>query len=190
MEIAQGPPLGNTSFNAHYVIVQTRGEVAIVSEMEHDVRHIRIGGGHSPPQLRTWMGDSIGAWHGDVLEVETTGFHPSQASIGGTEFLISPDAKVVERFSRLPSGEILYRFQVSDPATYTRPWAGVMTLRPTTEPLLEYACHEGNYSLPGILGGARKAEREGFTAEPLDGGDPVSPPKNTDSKVGKPTPSS
>lgn len=183
-EVGQGPPLGNTGYNALYLFVQTRDELAIVSEMEHDVRHIRIGGAHRPAQVRTWMGDSVGIWRGDVLEVETTGFHPLQATLGGADYLISPDARVVERFSRLPSGEILYRFEVKDPKTYTRPWAGVMTLRTSAEPFLEYACHEGNYSLPGILAGARRAEREGRTPEPLDGGDP--PPKPASAPSAKP----
>jgi hypothetical protein len=175
MTTGGGPPLGNTFYNANYVIAQTKTEVVIVVEMNHDVRRIRLGGAHGPPALSGWMGDSVGAWQGDTLRVETTGFPPAYAQGVGLDFLLSPDAKVTEWFTRTGPDAIRYRFQVDDPATYTRPWRGEMVLRPG-KGLQEYACHEGNYGMRGILAGARAWERPGKPLEALDGGDPPAPP--------------
>ena len=90
-------------------------------------------------------------------------------------YILSAEARVTEWFTRLSTTEILYRFSVDDPKTYARPWAGEMVLKASSAPMLEFACHEGNYSLRGILAGARKVEAEGKTPEPLDGGDPPTP---------------
>lgn len=170
---AGGPPLGNAGTNANYTIVQTKDDVAIVSETEHDVRTIRIDATHGG--VAEWMGDSTAAWQGDTLRVETVGF-PAAYSLGvGLEFLLSPRAKVTEWFTRVAEDEINYRFQVDDPELYTRPWRGEMALRPG-KGVREYACHEGNYALRGVLAGAREWERQGRPLEFLDGGDP--PPKS------------
>lgn len=168
---AGGPPLG-TTLNANYRIVQTRDAVAIVAETEHDVRTVRMDASHGA--VSEWMGDSIGSWQGDTLRVETTGFPSAYGRMIGLDFLLSEKAVVTEWLSRSGPAEILYRFQVDDPQTYTRPWRGEMVLLKGKAPN-EYACHEGNYALRGILAGAREWERQGRTPEPLDGGDP--PPK-------------
>ena len=156
-----GPPMLNAPYNNNYQIVQSRGEVAIVVEMNHDVRIIRLGGRHPPPSVRTWGGDSIGRWDGETLVAETTNFHPAESVRGAPSigrFFISPDATVVERFTRTGADEIRYEATVEDPRAYVRPWRLEMALRRTKGPMFEFACHEGNYSLPGILAGARAAE--------------------------------
>jgi len=164
-----GPPLLNHTYNANYQIVQTRDAVAIVVEMNHDVRIVRLNAkGHAPPAVRPWMGDSIGWWEGDTLVVETTNFNPGERwrwNNGGSAVL-SPDAKVTERFTRVGPRRILYAFTVEDPANYSRPWRGEEPLLATTEPMFEYACHEGNVAMTGELAGARRFERDGLKAAP------------------------
>jgi hypothetical protein len=155
------PPMLNTSQNAHYRIVQTPTEVAIFAEMVHDVRIVRIGGRRLSPPRHQWLGDSIGWWEGDTLVVETVDQHPGSTTriLVSGPFQITPAAKVTERFRRISASEIRYDFTVEDPTTYTRPWRGEMVFRATDAPMYEYACHEGNYALPNILGGGRAQER-------------------------------
>jgi hypothetical protein len=150
-----GPVLNNGMYNNTYQIVQTPDSVMILTEMIHDVRVIPIGGKHGPKEIPRWGGDSIGWYEGDTLVVETTNSHPKQRSY------ISPAGKVTERYTRWADGELYYQFKVEDPTLYKEAWGGEMSLRSSNEPLYEYACHEGNYALAGILSGARKLEREG-----------------------------
>jgi hypothetical protein len=116
------------------------------------------------------MGDSFGWWEGDTLVVETTNFNPGEVLRPGipTTIFVSKDAKVTERFTRVSATQILYEFKVDDPTAYTRAWRGEMPLNVTKGPIYEYACHEGNYALPSILRGARRAEdaAAGKTAAP------------------------
>jgi hypothetical protein len=151
-----GPPMLPVLYNNHYQIAQTRDEVAIVIEMVHDTRVVRLGGQHQPAGVKPWMGDSIGRWEGDTLVVETTNFRPDQAFRGATENL-----KVTERFTRVSPNQILYQFELDDPATFTQRVKGEMALNAAKGPVYEYACHEGNYALAGILAGARAEEKEG-----------------------------
>jgi hypothetical protein len=151
-----GPPmLPNYFYNNNYQIVQTKDHVAIVVEMVHDVRIIRMGGQHAAPHIRPWMGDSIGRWEGDTLVVETTNFHPLQTFRGASDNL-----KVIERFTRTGADTILYRFTIDDPTTFTRPWSGEVPFNRMDDLIYEYACHEGNYALSNILSGERAKERE------------------------------
>lgn len=150
-----GPPMIPLLYNNNYQIMQTRDTVMILVEMVHDVRVVRLNGKHRPATVRTWMGDSIGWWEGDTLVVETTNFRPEQSFRGATH-----NMKVTERFTRIDPKQILYRFTIEDPATYTQPWSGEVALNATDEKIYEYACHEGNYALPGILAGARAQEQE------------------------------
>lgn len=156
-----GPPLLNSGYNANYQIVQTPKAVAIISEMNHDARIIPLGGAPLPAAIRPWMGDSLGHWERDTLVIETRRLNPTQAARGRVTF--SPDARITERFTRVARDQILYEFSVDDPATYTEVWRGEMVLNRTPGPMYEVACHEGNYSLPNILAGARAGEREGKT---------------------------
>lgn len=154
-----GPVMNNGMYNNTYQIVQAPGHVMILTEMIHDVRVIPIGKAgevkHGPREIPKWGGDSIGWYEGDTLVVETVNSHPKQRSF------ISPAGKVTERYTRWSDGEILYEFRVEDPVLYREAWGGEMALRASAEPLYEYACHEGNHALPGILAGARQLEREG-----------------------------
>lgn len=149
-----GPPMLPLMYNNTYSIVQNRDTVMILVEMVHDARIIRIGGQHLPTNIRKWMGDSVGRWEGDTLVVETTNFHSQQSFRGASEHL-----KVVERFTRSSPDKIVYQFTVDDPTSFAKPWGGEVAMNATSEKLYEYACHEGNYALPGILAGAREEER-------------------------------
>ena len=152
-----GPVMLPLLYNNNYQIVQTRDEVAIVVEMVHDVRHIRLNASHLPADVRPWLGDSIGRWEGDTLVVETTNYHPQQSFRGSDENL-----KVTERLTRAGPGRLRYAFWVEDPTVWLRPWGGEYEFRPGDGRLYEYACHEGNYALHGILAGARENERKGL----------------------------
>lgn len=158
-----GPPMVNVLYNNHYQIVQTPDHVVIMVEMNHDARIIPIGGKHAPDSFRKWLGDSIGWWEGDTLVVETINFHPDIALRPNMDqsFFVGDNAKVTERFSRVADGTIHYEFTVEDPGAFTQPWRAEMSLSATPSRIYEYACHEGNYSLPGILAGARQDERLG-----------------------------
>jgi hypothetical protein len=151
-----GPPtLPNYFYNNLKQIVQTRDTIMILNEMVHDVRIVRIGGTHPPAYIKKWLGDSVGRWEGDTLVVETTNFTNKTQFRGSGENL-----KVIERFQRTADGNLLYRFTVEDPTTWDRPWTGEYPWVASTEPMYEYACHEGNYALSGVLKGARLLESE------------------------------
>ena len=152
-----GPPMLPVMYNNNYQIVQTKDEVIIVVEMDHDVRHIRLNGTHVPGNIRQWLGDSIGHFEGDTLVVETVGMRPEEGMRGG----ISDKAKVTEWFTRIAPNKIDYLFKLEDPETYTAPLVGEMALNPSKGQLFEYACHEGNYAMTGMLAGARAAEKDG-----------------------------
>jgi hypothetical protein len=150
-----GPPSLPTTYNNLKRIVQTRDHVAILVEMVHDVRVIRLGRGHGPPQIRRWLGDSVGRWEGDTLVVETVSFGKTPGLMSASENL-----RVVERFTRIDEKTLLYQFTVEDPTVWTRPWSGEYPWVATDDRIYEYACHEGNYSFEGILRGARVLEAE------------------------------
>jgi hypothetical protein len=158
-----GPPmLPNYFYNNNYTIVQTKDHVMIMTEMVHDVRIIRLGAtDHVPSQVRPWFGDSIGHWEGDTLVVETTSIHPMQLAQGGFSPYRggSDKLKVTERFTRTGPDVLLYKFTVEDPSTFTAPYSGQLPFNRINEMIHEYACHEGNYALPGMLAGAREEER-------------------------------
>ena len=149
-----GPPMLPGGYNNNYQIVQGPGYVMIIVEMIHDARIIPTDGRpHLPKHVRQWMGDSRGRWEGTTLVVETTNFTDKTAFRGSSENL-----RVIERFTRSGPDQILYQFTVEDPASFTRPWSAELPMRRIDEPLYEYACHEGNYGMEGILSGARTDE--------------------------------
>jgi hypothetical protein len=153
---ALSPPMLNAPYAAAYRIVQTKDAVVIQSEINSDFRIVRLGGRHDAPG-RIWSGDSIGHWEGDTLVVDTVGFRPEEA-FRAPVFLIGPDAHVIERFTRTAKGEIRYAFTVEDAANYIQAWRGEELFHPTADRIYEYACHEGNNTLPGMLQGARYVE--------------------------------
>jgi hypothetical protein len=152
-----GPPMINGLYNNNYQIVQTADYVVIRVEMIAHARIIPLNGRRTPQQIPQLFGNSVGRWDGDTLVVETTNFHPLQAEAGTA---LSPNAKVTERFTRVSDRQILYEFTVEDPFFYSRPWRGEVSFNATNEQIYEYACHEGNYALEGVLRGARQEEKE------------------------------
>jgi len=152
-----GPPMLPVLYNNNYQIVQSPGHVMIMIEMNHAVRTIRIDGNALPPSITPWLGDSVGHWEGDTLVVKTQGFHPQQSLRAAIkhQLLMSTNSTVTERFTRTSETEINYQFTVEDDDIYSQPWSGEIALRPTDGQIYEYACHEGNYALPGILAGER-----------------------------------
>jgi hypothetical protein len=148
-------------YNHNYQILQTPGYVAILVEMIHDVRIIPLDGrprlGRS---IRHWLGDSRGRWEGDTLVVETTNFRDiNERSI--TVFGTSATGRVVERFRRVTADTIDYRVTVDDPAIYVKPWTAAIAMTKDRAPdqIFEYACHEGNYGMVGILSAQRAEEK-------------------------------
>jgi len=154
---ANMPPMQNAPYSANYRIVQTRQAVVIFSEIDGIVRIVRLGGVHDRGLGKSWDGDPVGHWEGETLVVESAGFRDI-GNYRAPVYYIGPDAKVTERFTRVSAGEIRYAFTVEDPATYTAPWSGEMPFRATAVPIYEYACHEGNLSLAGMLSGQRYIE--------------------------------
>lgn len=152
------PPMLNTAYNNHLHIVQTRDYLVIVAEMHSGPRIIPLRAS-APDAGASWNGQSVSRWEGRTLVVETTRFHPQAQWRAPGRLFISTGAKVTERFTRTAADEIRYQFEVDDPAIYSQPWRGEMPLRRALGPMFEFACHEGNYALPGILAGGREEER-------------------------------
>lgn len=152
-----GPPMMPIIYNNNYQIVQTEDYVMIMAEMMHDARIIRLHGEHLPPEVHKWMGDSVGHWEDDTLVVTTRNMHPQQSHYGS-----GPGLEVTESLRMVSPGQIVYSFTMNDPVAYTQPWTAQMVLyaRADGEQIYEYACHEGNYALPGILAGKRHQEQE------------------------------
>ena len=153
-----GPPMVPVgAYNSNYIIVQTADHVMIMTEMVHDARIIRIGDGpRLHRNIRPWFGDSWGRWEGDALVVETTNLNPQQSV---QRVPPSEHMKVTERFTRVDEETILYEFTVDDPTMYTQAWGGEIPIKKLNNRVYEYACHEGNYGLTGVLSGARYEER-------------------------------
>jgi hypothetical protein len=149
-----GPPMISSTYNNNVLIVQTRDYIMLQTEMIHEARIIPLDG-RAHGALPRWIGDSRGRWEGDTLVVETVNFK-RETSLPGS----SARTTLVERFTRVGPDTISYEFTVSDPTTLTRPWTAVMPLIQIDELLYEYACHEGNYGMAGILSGARFLEKE------------------------------
>ncbi|MCP5179757.1 MAG: hypothetical protein H6993_07820 [Pseudomonadales bacterium] len=150
-----GPPMLPALYNNLHRIVQTEDTVMILVEMVHDARIIRLNAEHAPDDMRFWLGDSVGHWEGDTLVVDTTNFRDQPALYGASRNL-----HVVERFSRNDDGSLLYSFTVDDPTIWTAPWSGEYPWPLTDDRVFEYACHEGNYAMEGILKGARILEAD------------------------------
>jgi len=159
-----GPVMTNVLYNNVYQIVQSPTHAMILVEMVHDARIVPIfasaenaRANFRPSVIKNWLGDSVGWYEGDTLVVETRNVHPQQRGY------ISKDGVLTERFTRWNDQQITYEFTVDDPAQYTTAWKGEMAFNASPEPSHEYACHEGNYAMEGILAGARAQERAGET---------------------------
>ncbi len=161
-----GPPIGQYLYNNNVRITQSPTHVVIEAEMINDARIITLNGDRRPDALKPWMGDSIGWWEGDTLVVETVNFKPAQTRTYGV--FLSEGGKIVERFTRYNDRQILYEFEVHDPKVYSQVWKAQMSMN-NGQQMYEYACHEGNYGLEGILAGGRNNDRKGVSND--DGGD-------------------
>ncbi|HEV7690516.1 MAG TPA: hypothetical protein VGO52_06830 [Hyphomonadaceae bacterium] len=149
-----GPVMTHTLYNNNYQFVQTKDHVAIWVEMIHELRIVPLNTKHRTDGVRPWGGDSIGWWDGDTLVVETVGYNPEQGVRGG-----GPRLKTTERFTRVAPDRLHYAFNVEDPDTWVEPWGGEYEFAGVKGNVYEYACHEGNYGLTGILAGGRSADR-------------------------------
>jgi hypothetical protein len=151
-----GPPMMPSFYNNNYQIVQGPGYVTILVEMIHDVRIIPLDTRpHVDANVRQWMGDPRGHWEGNTLVVETTNFNDK------TRFQrAGQNMHLVERFTRTAPDTITYEFTVDDPSAFTRPWTAQIPMKKTEGPIIEYACNEGNYSMEGMLAGARADEKK------------------------------
>jgi hypothetical protein len=149
-----GPPMLPGAYNNNLEIFQTADTLVVVNEMVHEHRIVPLD---TRPQvgsaIRLWMGSSRGRWDGDTLVVTSTNFRPMVFRSTSERFTLT------EKFLRVDGDTLMYEFTVDDPRTWVRPWTVQFPMTRTSDPVFEYACHEGNYSLPNILAGARKAER-------------------------------
>ena len=151
-----GPPMLSGPYNNYVQILQNRDHVVILNEMIHDSRVVPIDGRpHLPGAIRRLLGDSRGRWDGNTLVIETTNFSDKTNVRGSGERL-----RLVERFTRADAGTLLYEFTVDDPASFVKPWTAVLPMAKTDDQIYEYACHEGNYAMTGILRGARATDRK------------------------------
>ncbi len=155
MGFNSGPPMRSGAYNNNVHILQTPGYVTIVNEMVHNARIIPIDSDAPKHDLKQYAGDSRAHWEGNTLVVETTNFTGGQS--GGT----GPNMHLIERFTRIDRDTLAYEYTITDETVYTAPYTVAMPLRRLDGVLYEYACHEGNYGLTGILAGARQLEADG-----------------------------
>jgi hypothetical protein len=157
-----GPPMIPGNYNDLYQIVQTPEHISILAEMGNQVRVIPLDGRpHLPQNVQGWMGDSRGHWEGDTLVVETVNFRFNDRSRFGVQYdgMTDKNLRITERFTRTGPDSILYRATIDDPTVYTKPWTMEVSLEKSEGPVYEYACHEGNYGLAGVLAGERMQEK-------------------------------
>ena len=153
--ITFGAPRVQAAYNSYFQIFQARDHVAILMETIHDARIIPMDGRpHVGQNVRQWLGDSVGHWEGDTLVVDTTNYSPKSDFRGAHENL-----HVIERFTRVSPNRIDYEIAVDDPTTWTRSWKAMIPLKLAKEEIYEFACHEGNEGMVGILAGARAQEK-------------------------------
>ena len=145
-------------YNHNYQILQAPGYVSILVEMIHDARIVPLDG-RPRTGVRQWLGESRGRWDGQTLVVETTNFNDRVREQSLIAFSTGENLRLVERFTRVGPDAIDYELTVDDPTFYVRPWTASVPMIRFEGPVYEYACHEGNYGLEGILSGARAEER-------------------------------
>ena len=151
-----GPPITPGGYNQNVQIFQTPDHLVMLTEMVHTTRVIPLDGTpHLTDDIQQWSGDSRGRWEGDTLVVETKNFAQKRSWSGTTDGM-----SLVERFTRVDDGTLDYEFTVTDSATWNAPWTVNLPMVKNELPMFEYACHEGNYSMPQMLGGARSLERQ------------------------------
>ena len=154
-----GPPMIPGAYNNNMQIVQTKDHIVILNEMVHTARIIRLDSEHNTKQLK-WEGDSVAHWEGDDLVIHTQHFFKDYNYRG-----MSGDAIIHERFRWVNKDTLEYDFTIDDPRSWDVTWSAKLPMRRTEDPLYEYACHEGNHGLPGILAGWRRYESMGFNGD-------------------------
>lgn len=165
MSNGAGPPMVPGAYNNNMQLVQTKDHIMILNEMIHRARIIRLDSEHHTRQIK-WDGDSIAHWEGDTLVIHTQDFYYYQTARGATNTM-----RVTERFTRIDENTLDYDFTVEDPQTWDVSWSAKVPMRRTDMPLYEYACHEGNHGLAGILAGWRRYEAMGMNGD----GTPIDP---------------
>ena len=168
MSNGAGPPMVPGAYNNNMQLVQTKDHIMIVNEMIHRARIIRLDSVHHTRQIK-WDGDSVAHWEGDTLVIHTQGFYYYQTARGATSTM-----QVTERLTRVDENTLDYDFTVEDPQTWDVSWSAKVPMRRTDMPLYEYACHEGNHGLAGILAGWRRYEAMGMNGDgtPIEDQDP------------------
>ena len=153
--ITYGSPQLTAGYQSYYQILQSPTTVVFMTEMIHDARMIPLDGRpHLPSTVHQWLGDSRGHWEGETLVVDTTNYKPRSFMSVSSEQL-----HVIERFSRTGPESLKYEITIDDPGTWTKPWSLMVPWKRSSKPVYEYACHEGNIGMVGILAGARAQER-------------------------------
>ena len=151
-----GPPITPGGYNQNLQVFQTPTHVVLVTEMVHTHRIVPLDGRPALDQdIRQWSGDSRGRWEGDTLVIETRNFNDERRWRGTTRNMV-----LVERLTRIDEDTLEYEYTVTDPETWVSPWTASIPMRMAEQPMFEYACHEGNYSMEGILAGHRAEEAE------------------------------
>jgi len=159
MGFNSGPPMAPGGYNQNVQIIQHPDYVVLLNEMIHNARIIPLDG-RAPANVPQWVGESRGRWDGDTLVIETTNFRDNTSLRGS-----SPKMKLVERIRRVDADALLYEFTVDDPTTWTKPWTVQLPMVKAEGLIYEYACHEGNYGMSGILSGARAIEKKRAATE-------------------------
>ena len=149
-----GPPMIPGAYNNNVQLFQTPGYVVILNEMVHSSRVVPLDG-RPHGRISQWQGDSRGHWEGNTLVIDTTNFKQG-TNVAGT----SASTHLIERFTRTDANALLYEFTVNDPTMWTKPWSAIVPMTKTEGPIYEYACHETNYAMSGILAGARAEEKK------------------------------
>ena len=145
-----GPPMTPGGYNNNFQMFQTPDEVVIYNEMNHNPRVIPLDG-RPYTGLRQWNGESRGRWEGDTLVIETKNFLRETSFMRGGA---SKDLEITERFTRETTDILIYEVTVTDPTTWMTPWTYQVPMQINPDPIFEYACHEGNYSMAVLLAGA------------------------------------
>jgi hypothetical protein len=151
-----GPPMVPSAYNNNMQLVQTKDQIVIVNEMIHSARIIDLNGRpHRPKTMRYLTGDSVGHWEGETLVVDTTNY-AQDGNFRGSD----ANLHLIEKFTRVDPDTLRYEFTVDDPTTWTGTWSASIPMTRTDDLMYEYACHEGNRALAGVLMGARYQEKQ------------------------------
>ena len=160
-----GPPISTGGYNNNVQIFQTPDYVVLVPEQNRESRIVPLDGRpHVAPGIRQWMGDSRGRWEGDTLVIETAHFNGKHDQIGRPLLSSGENLRLTERLTRIDAENLMYEYTVEDPTIWTSAWTAQHPMKLNPEPLYEFACHEGNYGLHGILAGSRAEEAEAAAA--------------------------